>query len=64
MTTTIRDLQGQRSLIIDSRESTVFLDGEDFCYELDKGLLLNALRKELSGALACLGCAVARASTN
>lgn len=59
MTTQVRDLQGQRTLIIDARSTTVFLDIEDRCIEFDRGILLNALKSELSTkALACLGCAV------
>ena len=54
--TTVRDLDGQRSLTIDAREKTVFIDADGFCYEIDRGMLLHALRKEFATALACLAC--------
>lgn len=54
--TTIRDLEGQRTLTIDAREGTVFIDADGFCYEIDRGILLHALRKEFATALACIGC--------
>ena len=52
MGTRVRDLQGQRTMIIDARETTVFIDADDFCYEVDKAILLRALAKELALDLA------------
>lgn len=56
METKVRDLAGQRSMTIDARENTVFIDADDYCYEIDKGMLVKALRKELGAELACLEC--------
>ena len=42
----VRDLDGQSTLEIDSREGSVFLSGYGFTYEFDRGIILNALRRE------------------
>ena len=58
MVTVVRDLDGQRSIEIDARSNTVFLDAEGFCYEIDRGILLRALAKEALFTQACMSCAL------
>lgn len=65
MTTMLKDLEGQRSMTIDTRESTVFLDfgmGSP-CYEFDKAILLRALRQAFGLQATCGVCKVALALT-
>jgi len=48
VTTTVRDLDGARSVQVDVQGSLVFMWGRGFSYVFDKGIVLNALRKEFS----------------
>lgn len=43
-------------MVIDARASTVFIDADDYCYEMDRAILLKALAKELGMSEACLTC--------
>jgi len=49
MTTRIRDIDGARELTLDATSvvGSVFISGRGFTLEFDRGLLENALRKEL-----------------
>ena len=49
MTTRVRDVDGAREIQLDatSRDGSVFISGKGFCLEFDRGILEQALRKEL-----------------
>lgn len=50
MATSIKDIDGARTLVIDGNSElnpgSVFIEGYGFCYEIDKGIMLNFLRRE------------------